>query len=138
MELKELRPNEQEKYRIAKEVVDLGCTDTAIRRGRTKLGCTRKTLLKYTTWYQIGDLTLFSHRNKGRQPATTVPQETREMVQRLYRETYSDANFTHFMEILKQTMDCPSPMGQSIRFSNRHTLSPPAQRRRPGGRWRKS
>jgi hypothetical protein len=102
MELKELRPNEQEKYRIAKEVVDLGCTDTAIRRGRTKLGCTRKTLLKYTTWYQSGDLTLFSHRNKGRQPATTVPQETREMVQRLYRETYSDANFTHFMEILKQ------------------------------------
>lgn len=102
MELKELRPNEQEKYRIAKEVVELGCTDTAIRRGRTKLGCTRKTLLKYTKWYEIGDVALFSHQNKGRQPATTVPQETRKTVQRLYRETYSDANFTHFMEILKE------------------------------------
>lgn len=102
MELKDLRPNEQEKYRIAKEVVELGCTDTAIRRGRTKLGCTRKTLVKYTRWYQSGDVALFSHRNKGRQPVTTVPQETRKLVLQLYSKTYSNANFTHFMEILKQ------------------------------------
>lgn len=101
MELKDLRPHEQEKYRIAKEVVELGCTDTAIRRGRTKLGCTRKTLLKYTKWYESGDLTLFSHRNKGRQPATTVPLEMRKKVELLYQEHYSNANFTHFMEILK-------------------------------------
>ena len=69
MELKELRPHEQEKYSAAKEVVDLGCTDTAIRRGRTKL-------VRYTKSYESGDVSLFSHRNKGRQPATTVPQET--------------------------------------------------------------
>ncbi|MBL7006641.1 MAG: ISNCY family transposase [Spirochaetia bacterium] len=102
MELKELRPNEQEKYRIAKEVVELGCTDTAIRRGRTKLRCTRKTLLKYTKWYESGEVSLFSHRNKGRQPATTVPQETRKLAEQLYREKYSNASFTHFMEILKE------------------------------------
>lgn len=100
MELKELRPNEQEKYRITKEVVELGCTDTAIRRGRTKLGCTRKTLLKYTKWYESGDVSRFSHRNKGRQPVTTVPPETRKKVELLYQEQYSNANFTHFMEIL--------------------------------------
>jgi hypothetical protein len=102
MELKELRPHEQEKYSTAREVVELGCTDTAIRRGRTKLGCTRKTLVKYTKWYESGDVSLFSHRNKGRQPATTVPQETRKAVERLYREKYSNASFTHFMEILRE------------------------------------
>ena len=102
MELKELRPHEQEKYHTAREVVDLGCTNTAIRRGRTKLGCTRKTLVKYMKWYESGDLSLFSHRNKGRQPATTVPQETRKAVERLYREKYSNASFTHFMEILRE------------------------------------
>ena len=93
MELKELRPNEQEKYRIAKEVVELGCTDTAIRRGRTKLGCTRKTLLKYTKWYESGDVSRFSHRNKGRQPVTTVSPETRKKVELLYQEQY--CSFQH-------------------------------------------
>ena len=36
MELKDLRPNEQEKYATAKDFIDLGCTDTAIRRGRER------------------------------------------------------------------------------------------------------
>ena len=61
MEYKELTPNEQMKYSTAKEVIDLGCTDTAIRRGKTKLGCTRKTLLKFIRWYESGDISLFSH-----------------------------------------------------------------------------
>ena len=75
MKLKELRPNEQEKYSTTKEVVGLGCTDTAIRRGRTKLGCTRKTLLKYIRWYESEDISLFSHHNKGHKPVTTKPEE---------------------------------------------------------------
>ncbi len=102
MELKDLRPNEQEKYNAAKEVIDLGCTDTAIRRGRAKLGCTRKTLLKYVQWCKSEDLSRFSHRNKGRKPATTIPQDTRELVERLYKDTYCTASFTHFLEILKE------------------------------------
>jgi len=76
MEHKELTPNEQMKYSTAKEVIDLGCTDTAIRRGKTKLGCTRKTLLKYIRWYESEDISLFSHHNKGHKPVTTKPEET--------------------------------------------------------------
>ena len=102
MELKDLRPNEQEKYATAKDVIDLGCTDTAVRRGRARLGCTRKTLLKYVQWCKSEDLSRFSHRNKGRKPATTIPQETRELVERLYKDTYCTASFTHFLEILKE------------------------------------
>jgi len=102
MELKELRPNEQEKYNTTKEVFELGCTDTAIRRGKTKLGCTRKTLLKYIKWYKSEDLSLFSHHNKGRQPSTTKPEETRKLVKQLYKDKYSNASFTHFAEILKE------------------------------------
>ena len=102
MELTALRPNEQMKYSTAKEVIDLGCTDTAIRRGRTKLGCTRKTLLKYIQWYESEDVSLFSHHNKERKPATTKPEETRKLVQQLYKDKYSNASFTHFAEILKE------------------------------------
>lgn len=102
MELKELTLNEQMKYTTAKEVVDLGCTDTAIRRGKTKLGCTRKTLQKYIRWYTSEDISLFSHQNKGRKPATTKSEETRKIVKQLYKDTYYNASFTHFSEILKE------------------------------------
>jgi hypothetical protein len=102
MELKELRLNEQEKYSTAKEVVELGCTDTAIRRGRTKLRCTRKTLLKYMRWYESEDISLFSHHNKNHKPATTKPEETRKLVQQLYKDKYCNASFTHFAEILRE------------------------------------
>ncbi|MFA7018030.1 MAG: hypothetical protein WC239_03450, partial [Sphaerochaetaceae bacterium] len=88
MELKELTPNEQMKYNTAKEVIDLGSTETAIRRGKTKLGCTRKTLLKYMKWYESEDLSLFSHHNKGHKPVTTKPEETRKLIKQLYKETY--------------------------------------------------
>jgi hypothetical protein len=102
MELKDLRQSEQLKYTTAKEVIDLGCTDTAIRRGKTKLGCTRKTLLKYIQWCKSEDLSLFSHQNKGHKPVTTKSEETRNMIKKLYRDTYNSASFTHFAEILKE------------------------------------
>ena len=102
MEHKELTPNEQMKYRTAKEVIDLGCTDTAIRRGKTKLGCTRKTFLKYIQWYKSEDISLFSHHTKGHKPVTTKPDETRKLIQQLYKDKYSNASFTHFAEILKE------------------------------------
>jgi hypothetical protein len=102
MEPKDLRQSEQLKYTTAKEVIDLGCTDTAIRRGKTKLGCTRKTLLKYIRWCKSGDPSLFSHQNKGHKPATTKSEETRGMIKKLYRDTYNSASFTHFAEILKE------------------------------------
>jgi len=101
MEHKELTPNEQMKYSTAKEVIDLGCTDTAIRRGKTKLGCTRKTLLKYIRWYESEDISLFSHHNKGHRPVTTKPEETRKLALQLYKDKYCTASFTHFSEILR-------------------------------------
>ncbi len=100
MELKELRPKELEKWTVAAEVVDLGCTDVAIRRGRTRLGCTRKTLLKYVQWHQEGDVSRFCHKNRGRKPVTTKDEGDKAEVVRLYRDTYSTASFAHFTEIL--------------------------------------
>ncbi len=102
MKLKDLRAHEQLKWQVAKEVSDLGCTDVAIRRGRTKLGCTRKTLLKYVQWYQSEDISLFCHKNRGRKPATTIDEETRKTVMLLYRDTYSTASYAHFSEILAE------------------------------------
>ncbi|MHC1691396.1 MAG: ISNCY family transposase [Sphaerochaetaceae bacterium] len=101
MDLKDLRPHEREKYDAAKDAVDLGCTDTAVRRGKAKLGCTRKTLLKYIRWYESEELSHFCHGNKGRKPATAIDAATRELIVRLYREKFSDASYTHFAEILR-------------------------------------
>ncbi|MFA5670775.1 MAG: hypothetical protein WC967_16195, partial [Balneolaceae bacterium] len=102
MQLKDLRPKELEKWEVAAEVVDLSCTDVAIRRGRTKLGCTRKTLLKYVQWYKDGDVARFCHQNRGRKPVTTVSEEIRTFVVTLYRDTYYSASFAHFCEILAE------------------------------------
>lgn len=102
MELKDLRPKEREKWDVAEQVVELGCTDVAIRRGRTRLGCTRKTLIKYVSWYKKQDISLFCHSNRGRKPSTTKAEETKNRVKELYREKYNSANFTHFGEILAQ------------------------------------
>jgi hypothetical protein len=102
MQLKTLREKELEKWKVAAEVVDLSCTDVAIRRGRTKLGCTRKTLLKYVQWYKDGDVARFCHQNRGRKPVTTVSEEIRTFVVTLYRDTYYSASFAHFCEILAE------------------------------------
>ncbi len=52
MDLSQLTDKERLKVEVAKDVVELGETETAIRRGRTRLGCTRKSLLKYVDWYK--------------------------------------------------------------------------------------
>ena len=102
MDLSQLTDKERLKVEVAKDVVELGETETAIRRGRTRLGCTRKSLLKYVDWYKSGDVSHFSHKNKNRQPATTKSPQTRRFIEQLYKEKYSTASFTHFAEILKE------------------------------------
>ena len=44
----------------------------------------------------------FLHGNKGRRPATTIPEETRNLVVDLYRTRYHEANFRHFTELLEE------------------------------------
>jgi hypothetical protein len=101
-DLGNLRDGERAKFDAAREVCELGCTDTAYRRGRAKLGCTRKTLRKYVGWYQSGDVSAFAHHNRGRKPPTTVDGKTRERIVSLYKDSYSGANYTHFREILEE------------------------------------
>ena len=60
MDLSQLTDKERLKVEVAKEVIELGVTETAIRRGRTRLECTRKSLLKYVDWYKSGDISHFS------------------------------------------------------------------------------
>ncbi len=105
MKMKDLREHERQKWQVAEEVDDLGCTAVAIRRGQTKLGCTRKTMLKYVQWYRSGDISLFCHKNRGRKPATTIDEGTRDKVVLLYRDTYSTASYAHFAEILAEDHD---------------------------------
>lgn len=105
MDLSQLTAKEKLKYEVAKDVVELGLSDTAIRRGRIRLECSRKSLLRYVEWYNSGDISHFSHKNKNRQPSTTIATETKEFIEKLYKEKYSNASFTHFVEILKEDYD---------------------------------
>lgn len=44
----------------------------------------------------------FVHGNRGRKPATTIPEETRNTVVDLYRNKYYQANFRHYTELLEE------------------------------------
>jgi len=103
MDLSQLTDKERLKVEVAKEVIELGVTETAIRRGRTRLECTRKSLLKYVDWYKSGDISHFSHKNKNRTPATAKTPQLKQFIEQLYKEKYSTASFRHFSEILNIT-----------------------------------
>ena len=47
----------------------------------------------------------FVHGNRGRKPATTIPEETRNTVVALYLNKYYEANFQHFTELLDERED---------------------------------
>lgn len=102
MDLSQLTDKERLKVEVAKEVIELGVTETAIRRGRTRLECTRKSLLKYVDWYKSGDISHFSHKNKNRTPATAKTPQLKQFIEQLYKEKYSTASFRHFSEILNE------------------------------------
>lgn len=90
------------------------------------LGCTRRTINRLIIRYHQEGKAAFRHGNKGRKPSHTIPDSVKESVQ-LYENDYSNANFTHFQEILEQQEHiCISVSALTSILENRYILSPKA------------
>lgn len=97
-----LRMNEENKYLTIKKLVE---TNGNKKRAAVKLNCSVRTInrliIKYKTYGKAG----FVHGNRGRAPATTIPLDIKNQIIKLYVDYYSNANFTHFCEIVHDDLN---------------------------------
>ena len=89
--------NEQQKYEVIKELVDHGGNK---ERAALTLGCTRRTIDRLIVGYKAEGKEHFIHGNRGRQPIHTLSEKARQDIIDLFFIKYSDANFSHFNELL--------------------------------------
>ena len=123
----ELRMNEEYKYKIIKKLVE---TNGNKKRAATKLGCTVRTVNRLIIKYKNEGKKGFVHGNRGRLPSTTIPLDTKNKIISLYLNDYSNANFTHFCEIVQRTFDIKiSDTTLNYWLRNERVLSPKAKRR---------
>ena len=93
----ELRMNELMKYEVIKKLVD---TNGNKKRAATKLNCSIRTINRLIIKYKNEGKQGFVHGNRSRKPSTMISEKTRFFIVDLYKEKFSDANYTHFCEIL--------------------------------------
>jgi transposase len=91
--------DEQKKYEVIKSLADH--PDGNKTRAALTLGCTIRHINRMLAGYNAQGKAYFIHGNRGRKPATTIPEETRRLVVDLYRSKYYDANFRHYSELLE-------------------------------------
>lgn len=122
----ELTMKEQEKYRVIKKLAE---TNGNKKRAAVELGCTTRTINRLLTAYRKQGKAAFSHGNKGRTPASTLPAELRSSVVLLYENKYFGANLRHFTELLATHENIHLSAGtvRSI-LLERNILSPKARR----------
>ena len=92
--------DEQKKYEVIKALADHPNANKD--RAALTLGCTKRHINRMLAGYRKEGKAFFVHGNRGRKPATTIPQETRNTVVDLYLNKYYDANFRHYTELLEE------------------------------------
>ena len=120
----ELSMDEQKKYEVIKSLADHPAPNK--QRAALTLGCTVRHINRMLKGYKEHGKAYFIHGNRGRKPANTIPNETRNLVVDLYRNKYYDANFEHFTELLGKHEDIYiSPLQRLCLFSKLNTFSLP-------------
>ena len=92
--------DEFKKYEVIKALVDHPNANKD--RVAFTLGCTKRHIYRMMAGYCKDGKAFFLHGSKGRKPATTIPEKTRNIVVDLYRTKYSEANFQHYTELLAE------------------------------------
>lgn len=90
--------DEQKKYEVIKALA--AHPNANKQRAALELGCSYRHINRMLKGYLEQGKSFFIHGNKGRKPATAIPDDTKALVVQLYRSKYFDANFTHFTELL--------------------------------------
>lgn len=121
-----LNMKEYEKYETIKKLVD---TNGNKKRAAIRLGCTLRTINRLILLYKNEGKQGFVHKNRGRPPITKIDDDIKNEVINYYINSYSDANITHFTEILAKDKDIYLSI-ETIRkwLYELNTLSPKAHR----------
>ena len=93
----DLNMHEEEKYKAIKRLVEEGGNKD---RAALALGITRRQVNRLIKKYHEFGKAAFVHGNRGRKPATTIPEGTRQLIIELYKTKYYGSNFAHFTEML--------------------------------------
>lgn len=119
--------NEDNKYRVIKKLKE---TNGNKKRAAVELGCSLRHVNRMLAGYEKYGKEFFSHGNKGRKPAITIPDQVKESVILLYRNKYYDANIRHFTELLREKESIEISEG-SVRniLRSENILSPKAWKR---------
>ena len=123
----ELRMNEENKYQIIKKLVE---TNGNKKRAAIKLNCTVRTIDRLIIKYKTDGKQAFVHGNRGRLPSTTIPLDMKSKIVSLYINEYSNANFSHFCEIVQREFDIKiSDTTLNKWLRDEDIISPKARRR---------
>lgn len=95
----DLNMKEKTIYDIIKKLVD---TNGNKNRAAIRLGCTPRYVNKLIAKYKSEGKAGFIHKNSGRKPKATIPDEIKNKILLLYREKYYDYNWYHFKEKLNE------------------------------------
>ena len=96
-----LNMKEELKYKVIKDLVDKGRNGNK-KKAAIKLGCTLRTVNRLITVYMMEGKQGFSHKNKGRSPSIKIDNDIKQDIIDNYILNYSDANFTHYSEIVQE------------------------------------
>jgi len=94
-----LNMREQRNYDVIKSVVDHGSNK---KRAALELGRSQRTINRMVAGYKEHGKEFFSHKNKGRKPASKLSDEARRKIIELYNTKYYDASFEYFTELLEK------------------------------------
>jgi transposase len=94
-----LTMEEIDKYSTIKKLIEI---DGNKKRAAISLNCSVRHINRMINGYKKSGKEFFVHGNRGRKPAHTIDVNTRHLILDLYRTKYSEANITHFAELLKK------------------------------------
>ena len=121
----ELSMDEQKKYEVIKSLADHPAPNK--QRAALYSRLYWRHINRMLKGYKEHGKAYFIHGNRGRKPANTIPNETRNLVVDLYRNKYYDANFVHFTELLGKHEDIHiSPSAVMSILEAEYILSPKA------------
>lgn len=122
----DLNMTEEEKYQVIKKLVD---TNGNKNRAAFTLHCSVRHINRMIHGYKDEGKSYFIHGNRGRKPAHSIDNVTRNLILNLYRTIYWDANFTHYAELLAkhESIDVSPSTVNSI-LMQESILSPKANR----------
>jgi transposase len=117
---------ENNKYLTIKKLVE---TNGNKGRAAIALNCSVRHVNRMIKGYKESGKEFFVHGNRGRKPVHTLDDNTKQLIVDLYRTKYSDANVTHYSELLEKHESIKvAPSTIRAALLNEFILSPKAKR----------